>query len=420
MKAAGGLAIIGTERHESRRVDRQLRGRAGRQGDPGSSVFYVSLEDKLMRLFASERIAKVMDRLGFEEGERIESSMITSAIERAQKKVEENNFGIRKRLLEYDDVMNKQRTVIYEKRRHALMGERIGMDITNTIWDRVLSILDNNDYNGCKEQFLKLFFMEPPFTEEEFLSVDRNQLEEISFQKVMENFKAHVDKIAEEAAPVVKQIYEDPNVNFERILIPLTDQHMIYRMSFDLKECYDTEAKNIMREFEKMIILHNIDDNWKENLRQLDELRHSSQNASYEQKDPLLIFKLESVKLWDAMINQMNDSICSTLSRIHIHKEQAPEQAPMEMPKQAPQPQYSTNKPELNPDGTPAAPAQQRRMMQRPGMPPMPDGMNRPGYIDPTASQGPRIPIVNTKEPRPNDPCPCGSGKKYKQCHGKR
>jgi len=420
VKAAGGLAIIGTERHESRRVDRQLRGRAGRQGDPGSSVFYVSLEDKLMRLFASERIAKVMDRLGFEEGERIESSMITSAIERAQKKVEENNFGIRKRLLEYDDVMNKQRTVIYEKRRHALMGERIGMDITNTIWDRVLSILDNNDYSGCKEQFLKLFFMEPPFTEEEFLSVDRNQLEEISFQKVMENFKAHVDKIAEEAAPVVKQIYEDPNVNFERILIPLTDQHMIYRMSFDLKECYDTEAKNIMREFEKMIILHNIDDNWKENLRQLDELRHSSQNASYEQKDPLLIFKLESVKLWDAMINQMNDSICSTLSRIHIHKEQAPEQAPMEMPKQAPQPQYSTNKPELNPDGTPAAPAQPRRMMQRPGMPPMPDGMNRPGYIDPTASQGPRIPIVNTKEPRPNDPCPCGSGKKYKQCHGKR
>ena len=420
VKAAGGLAIIGTERHESRRVDRQLRGRAGRQGDPGSSVFYVSLEDKLMRLFASERIAKVMDRLGFEEGERIESSMITSAIERAQKKVEENNFGIRKRLLEYDDVMNKQRTVIYEKRRHALMGERIGMDITNTIWDRVLSILNNNDYNGCKEQFLKLFFMEPPFTEEEFLSVDRNQLEEISFQKVMENFKAHVDKIAEEAAPVVKQIYEDPNVNFERILIPLTDQHMIYRMSFDLKECYDTEAKNIMREFEKMIILHNIDDNWKENLRQLDELRHSSQNASYEQKDPLLIFKLESVKLWDAMINQMNDSICSTLSRIHIYKEQAPEQAPMEMPKQAPQPQYSTNKPELNPDGTPAAPAQQRRMMQRPGMPPMPDGMNRPGYIDPTASQGPRIPIVNTKEPRPNDPCPCGSGKKYKQCHGKR
>ena len=419
VKAAGGLAIIGTERHESRRVDRQLRGRAGRQGDPGSSVFYVSLEDKLMRLFASERIASVMDRLGFKEGEMIESPMISKSIERAQKKVEENNFGIRKRLIEYDDVMNKQRTVIYEKRRHALMGERVGMDITNTIWDRVVSILSNNDYAGCKEQFLKLFFMEPPFTEDEFLSVDRDQLEETSFQKVMTNFKAHVDKVSEEAAPVVKQIYEDPNANFERILIPLTDMHMIYRMSFSLKECYDTEAKNIMREFEKMIILHNIDDNWKENLRQLDELRHSSQNASYEQKDPLLIFKLESVKLWDAMINQMNDSICSTLSRIHIHKEQAPEQAPMDIPQPMPQPQYQTNKPELNGDGTPVQQPQPRRMMQRPGMPPMPDGMDRPGYIDPSMPRGPRMPVVGTKTPRPNDPCPCGSGKKYKQCHGR-
>ena len=412
VKAAGGLAIIGTERHESRRVDRQLRGRAGRQGDPGSSVFYVSLEDKLMRLFASERIAKVMDRLGFEEGERIEAPMISRSIERAQKKVEENNFGIRKRLLEYDDVMNKQRTVIYDKRRHALMGERIGMDITNIIWDRTLSILSNNDYEGCKERFLKVFYMDVPFTEEEFTSVPRQQLEESTFQKVMANFKEHVDKVTAEAQPVVKQIYEDPNANFERIIIPLTDLHLIYRMNLDLKECYDAESKNVMKEFEKMILLHTIDDNWKENLRQLDDLRHSSQNASYEQKDPLLIFKLESVKLWDAMINQMNDSVCSTLSRIHIHKEQAPEQAPTEMPKPQPKPQYQTNKQELNADGSPA-------------MPPMPnqmrDGMDRPGYIDPTAPQmPPRIPIVKGKEPRPNDPCPCGSGKKYKHCHGRR
>ena len=418
VKAAGGLAIIGTERHESRRVDRQLRGRAGRQGDPGSSVFYVSLEDKLMRLFASERIAKVMDRLGFEEGERIESSMITSAIERAQKKVEENNFGIRKRLLEYDDVMNKQRTVIYEKRRHALMGERIGMDITNTIWDRVLSILGNNDYSGCKEQFLKLFFMDVPFTEEEFQTTDRNQLEEMAFQKVIANFKAHVDKVTDEAAPVVKQIYEDPNANFERILIPLTDMHMVYRMSFSLQDCYDTEAKNIMQEFEKMIILHNIDDNWKENLRQLDDLRHSSQNASYEQKDPLLIFKLESVKLWDAMINQMNDSICSTLSRIHIYKEQAPEQAPVDVPQPTQQPQYQTNRQERNSDITSEQQAQ--RMIQRPSVPSMPDGMNRPSYIDPSMPRGMRMPVTGTKSPRPNDPCPCGSGKKYKQCHGRK
>jgi preprotein translocase subunit SecA len=413
VKAAGGLAIIGTERHESRRVDRQLRGRAGRQGDPGSSVFYVSLEDKLMRLFASERIARVMDRLGFEEGERIESSMITNAIERAQKKVEENNFGIRKRLLEYDDVMNKQRTVIYEKRRHALMGERIGMDITNTIWDRVLSILSNNDYEGCREQFLKVFFMEFPFSEEEWSETPREKIEEAAFQKVITNFKNHVDKVTADAQPVVKEIYEDPNANFERILVPLTDKQLIYRMAFDLKECYDSDCKNIMKEFEKMVMLHNIDDNWKENLRQLDDLRHSVQNSSYEQKDPLLIFKLESVKLWDAMINQMNDSICATLSRVQIHRVQAPVEAPAEMPKpRQQQPQYQTHKDDLNADGTP----------QRPPVPPMGDGMNRPGYIDPSAGQQrpPRIPIIKNKEPRPNDPCPCGSGKKYKQCHGKR
>ena len=410
VKAAGGLAIIGTERHESRRVDRQLRGRAGRQGDPGSSVFYVSLEDKLMRLFASERIARVMDRLGFEEGERIEAPMISRSIERAQKKVEENNFGIRKRLLEYDDVMNKQRTVIYDKRRHALMGERIGMDITNTIWDRVLYILNNNDYEGCREMFLKLFYMDFPFTQEEFISTPREKLEEEAFQAAMTHFKEHVDKVRDEAAPVVKEIVENPAANFERILIPLTDTKMMYRMSFDLKECYDCGCTNVMKEFEKMIMLHTIDDNWKENLRQLDELRHSSQNASYEQKDPLLIFKLESVKLWDNMINQMNDTICSTLSRIRIHREEAPQEAQAPLPRKPQTPQYTTNKVQLNADGTPMAPPQ----------PPMGDGMNKPRYIDPSQpQQAPRIPIVNTKTPRPNDPCPCGSGKKYKHCHGR-
>ena len=410
VKAAGGLAIIGTERHESRRVDRQLRGRAGRQGDPGSSVFYVSLEDKLMRLFASERIARVMDRLGFEEGERIEAPMISRSIERAQKKVEENNFGIRKRLLEYDDVMNKQRTVIYDKRRHALMGERIGMDITNTIWDRVLYILNNNDYEGCREMFLKLFYMDFPFTQDEFISTPREKMEEEAFQAAMTHFKEHVDKVRDEAAPVVKEIVENPAANFERILIPLTDTKMMYRMSFDLKECYDCGCTNVMKEFEKMIMLHTIDDNWKENLRQLDELRHSSQNASYEQKDPLLIFKLESVKLWDNMINQMNDTICSTLSRIRIHREEAPQEAQAPLPRKPQTPQYTTNKVQLNADGTPMAPPQ----------PPMGDGMNKPRYIDPSQpQQAPRIPIVNTKTPRPNDPCPCGSGKKYKHCHGR-
>lgn len=404
VKEAGGLAIIGTERHESRRVDRQLRGRAGRQGDPGSSVFYVSLEDKLMRLFASERIAKVMDRLGFEEGERIESPMISKSIERAQKKVEENNFGIRKRLLEYDDVMNKQRTVIYGKRHHALMGERIGMDITNTVWDRVLSILNNNDYAGCKERFLKVFFMECPFTEEEFATVQREKLEEETFQKVMTLFKQRMDAIAEEAYPVVKDIYENPDANFERILIPLTDMHMIYRMSFDLKECYETNCQNVMKQFQKMILLHTIDDNWKENLRQLDELRHSVQNSSYEQKDPLLIFKLESVKLWDSMINQMNDSVCTTLSRIRIFKDNMPTDMPKrEQQEEQKQPEYETHKQELNADGSAASD--------------MPDGMDRPKYNDPTVVRN--KPIINAKTPRPNDPCPCGSGLKFKNCCGK-
>ena len=313
-------------------------------------------------------------------------------------------------MLEYDDVMNKQRTVIYDKRRHALMGERIGMDITNIIWDRVVSILGNNDYEGCKERFLKLFFMECPFTEDEFNSISRDKLEESAFQKVMSGFKARLDGIAAEAMPVVKDIYENPDANFERILIPLTDMHMIYRMSFDLKECYDTQCQNIMRQFEKMIMLHNIDDNWKENLRQLDELRHSVQNSSYEQKDPLLIFKLESVKLWDAMINQMNDSVCTTLSRIRIFKDNAPIEQPVEVPQpqKREEPQYETHKQELNADGTAATPDN------------LPDAANRPRYNDPTAPKMPRIPIVNTKTPRPNDPCPCGSGLKFKNCHGKR
>ena len=298
VKAAGGLAIIGTERHESRRVDRQLRGRAGRQGDPGSSVFYVSLEDKLMRLFASERIARVMDRLGFKDGERIESPMITKNIERAQKKVEENNFGIRKRLLEYDDVMNKQRTVVYEKRRHALMGERIGMDITNIIWDRVVEIIDKNDYEGCKDEFLKILAMECPFTFEEFTNENHDNLAEKSFQMAMAAFKRKTDRIQAVAWPVIKDVFENQGDRYERIMVPLTDGKRIYNIPCNLKEAYDTECKSVVKQFEKTILLHIIDDCWKENLRALDELKHSVQNASYEQKDPLVIFKLESVKLF--------------------------------------------------------------------------------------------------------------------------
>ena len=267
VKAAGGLAIIGTERHESRRVDRQLRGRSGRQGDPGSSVFYVSLEDKLMRLFASERIARVMDRLGFKEGDMIESSMISNSIERAQKKVEENHFGIRKRLLEYDDVMNKQRTVVYEKRRHALMGERIGMDIANTIWDRVSTIIERNDYEGCKEEFIRLFGMEVPFTEEEFLDTrKRNDMAEKAFQTALSHFNHRCDRICEVAMPIIKQVYENQGHMYERILVPITDGRRVYNIACNLKEAYETECKSVVKEFEKQMLLHIIDEAWKENL----------------------------------------------------------------------------------------------------------------------------------------------------------
>ena len=413
VKAAGGLAIIGTERHESRRVDRQLRGRAGRQGDPGSSVFYVSLEDKLMRLFASERIAKVMDRLGFEEGERIESPLISKSIERAQKKVEENNFGIRKRLLEYDDVMNKQRTVIYERRRHALMGERIGMDITNLLWDRVSYIIDHQDYEGCKESFLKIFAMDFPLTEEEYSKTGADEMAEKCFQAVITEFKNRTERITQTAWPVVKDICENAAGRYDRIAIPITDNKFVYNLTFGLQALYESQAKDIVKQFEKMIMLRVIDDNWKENLRQLDDLRHSVQNSSYEQKDPLLIFKLESVKLWDNMINQMHDSIAMTLTRARINQPEQTEQpveiteAPEEEQKPK-QPEYTTQKEELAADGS---------HMQQPSQPS--NAPSQPRYHDPSAAPQRHAPIIRDKMPRPNDPCPCGSGKKFKHCHGK-
>lgn len=332
VKAAGGLAIIGTERHESRRVDRQLRGRAGRQGDPGSSVFFVSLEDNLMRLFASERIARVMDKFGFKEGEMIEHKMINNSIERAQRKVEENNFGIRKRLLEYDDVMNKQRTVIYEKRRHALMGERIGMDISNMIWDRVINVIEKNDYVGCREGFIELFAMEVPFTEEEFDGMKREDLYEKSFQAAMAHFKHKIDRLAEVANPVIQQVYEHQSDMYENILVPITDGKLVYNIRTNLKKAYESGSKEVVNDFEKAILLHNIDDAWKENLRELDDLKKSVQNASYEQKDPLLVFKLESVKLFDRMVNKINNDTVATLMRgqIPVQVPESVQEAPAE------------------------------------------------------------------------------------------
>ena len=395
VKAAGGLAIIGTERHESRRVDRQLRGRAGRQGDPGSSVFYVSLEDKLMRLFAAERIAKVMDRLKFEDGERNEAPIMSRAIERAQKKVEENNFGIRKHLLEYDDVMNKQRTVIYEKRRHALMGERIGMDIANVIWDRCVTIVQRNDYAGCKEEFLKVLAMECPFSEEEFLSGKPDDLAERAFQEAMAAFKRKTDRIQGVAYPVIKQVYEAQGDRIERINVPITDGRQLFYIPCNLKDAYESEGKDVVKQFEKSVVLRIIDDDWKENLRQLDDLRHSVQNASYEQKDPLLIFKLESAKLWDSMIDDMNTRIASILMRGQIPEiEQGVQEAAPEARSQ----RYNEQKESLEDEAQQAAAQHDTRE---------------------AADQVNHTPYVAQRMPRPNDPCPCGSGKKFKNCHGR-
>ena len=398
VKAAGGLAIIGTERHESRRVDRQLRGRAGRQGDPGSSVFYVSLEDKLMRLFASERIASVMDRLGFKDGEMIESPMISKSIERAQKKVEENNFGIRKRLIEYDDVMNKQRTVIYEKRRHALMGERIGMDIANIIWDRVVNIIENNDFDGCKEEFLHILSMEVPFTSDEFINQPREVLTENAFQAAIGNFNRKTERIQQVAQPIIQQVYENQGHMYERIMVPITDGRRMFNIPCNLKEAYETESKSVVKEFEKAILLHIIDDSWKENLRQLDELKHSVQNASYEQKDPLLIFKLESAKVWDAMINEMYNRITSILTRAQIPEMQQVQEAAPEQHTQ--RQQYTESKQDISEEQ-------------------LVDKNQQAAAQNDTRSQQPRTPIIKDKLPGRNDPCPCGSGKKFKNCHGK-
>ena len=395
VREAGGLAIIGTERHESRRVDRQLRGRAGRQGDPGSSVFFVSLEDKLMRLFASEKIARVMDRLGFKEGEMIESPMINHSIERAQKKVEENNFGIRKHLLEYDDVMNKQRTVIYEKRRHALMGERIGMDISNMIWDRCINIINNNDYEGCKESFFKIFAMEIPFTEEKFEGMKREYLYERAFQEAMSNFNRRTERMSQVANPVIKKVYEEQGDMYKRIQIPITDGKRQYIITSDLEEAYNSDCKSVVKDFEKSILLHDIDDAWKENLRELDELKQSVQNASYEQKDPLVIFKLESVKLFDSMIDDINNNTVSILMRGQIPL-QAPEEVQEAHEEPAPRrPQYTESRTDLVDSNQQAAANQDTREPQK----------QQPIHVD--------------KLPGRNDPCPCGSGKKFKNCHGR-
>lgn len=401
VKGAGGLAIVGTERHESRRVDRQLRGRAGRQGDPGSSVFFVSLEDDLMRLFGSERISGMMDKMGFKEGEVIEHKMISNSIERAQKKVEENNFGIRKRLLEYDDVMNAQREVIYAKRRHALMGERIGVDISNMIYDGAENIIEtfknDEDFEGYEMELMKIYAMDSPIDEEEFKKTRSGELTEKVVEVARETFKRKTDKMASIAFPVIKDIYETKGDQYENILIPITDGKRVFNITTNLKNAYNNEGREVIRDFEKQTLLYVIDDEWKEHLRQLDELRQSVQNASYEQKDPLLIYKLESFGLFKEMVNTINRKVLSIIMRGQIPTRDPREVRQGEQQRRSDYSKYRTQKDEIA-SGTGA-------------------GSDDPTKQDTREKQRPE-PIRVEKRVGRNEPCPCGSGKKFKNCHG--
>ena len=417
VKAAGGLAIIGTERHESRRVDRQLRGRSGRQGDPGSSVFYVSFEDHLTRLFAGDRVMKMLDRMGLQEGEAIESGMVTSAIATAQKRVEENNFGIRKRLLEYDDVMNKQRTYIYSRRHHALLGERIGIDIANMMWDVIENFINNTypaDYEDLAMDLFRTLTIEAPFTEEEFKNMEKEDAINRVHEAATQAFQRKSDRIIEVAMPVITDCVENRGMK-GRIAVPMTDGKRYFNLVVDLEEAYRTGCKSIVKEWHKAVLLVTIDELWKEHLRELDQLRQSVQNASYEQKDPLVIYKVESFHLFEAMLNQLNVKAMSTLMRGQIYVQPAapqprPESASAEPAQpQRPQPRVERAMPERQADYSKYRASRE----------------NLPGEAAARqASQGasrpqPNMPMKAAPKINRNDPCPCGSGKKYKNCHGR-
>lgn len=412
VKEAGGLAIIGTERHESRRVDRQLRGRSGRQGDPGSSVFYISLEDHLMRLFASDRIASLMDRMGFKEGEVLENNMLSKSVEKAQKKVEENNFGIRKRLLEYDDVMNSQREVIYTRRRHALMGERIGMDVLNMLYDVTEGIVtrykDGEDYEGFVAEMFSTLAVEVELTEEQFRKERESGLVDVVFDEVYKTFKRRCDTIASVAYPVIHQVREEHGTQYERIVVPITDGRRVYNIAVNLEEADASEGKSIVKELEKSISLYTLDEAWKEHLREMDELRNSVQNASYENKDPLLIYKLESYELFKTMIDSMNRKASAILMRAHIQvappqEAEAAAAQKVEVKQAAPErptdmSRYKTRKDDI----------EEQREAQRAAA----AGAGQ-------ASQPKAEPVRAEPKIGRNDPCPCGSGKKFKNCHGR-
>ena len=413
VKDAGGLAIIGTERHESRRVDRQLRGRAGRQGDPGSSVFFVSFEDKVMRLFASEKIVKLLDRLGLEDGEAIESPMVTKSIENAQKRVEENNFGIRKHTLEYDDVMNAQRKVIYTNRHHAVLGERIGLDIINTIYDTVedaVGKFNDYEYEDFKMHVLTTFAIEPPFDEDEYRKLDKQDKIDRLYKVVNDAFNRKMERLREVATPVINQIAQQqlesgaPEVGGQ-IRVPIGDGKRMFGIVVNIKEAYETGCKNLVKAWQKAVLLLSIDENWKEHLRELDQLRQSVQNASYEQKDPLVIYKVESFKLFQAMLGVLNTKVVATLLRGQI-------------PVEASDPDSVRREGERAPERT----RPQQRLSENRGD----DALAAAAKANAQAAQSaspqsrqPQAPLHVGPKVMPNDPCPCGSGKKYKKCHGR-
>ena len=389
VKAAGGLAIIGTERHDSRRVDRQLRGRSGRQGDPGSSIFYVSLEDKLMRLFGSEKIAGVVDRLGMQDNEALEAPMLNSSIERAQKKVEENNFGIRKRLLEYDDVMNSQREVIYTKRRNALSGERVEIDVMNMMQDIAQILAEKSegyDYESFSEMVMTSLSIDPGFNEEYFNRAKPAEMTARLHEHMLATYSRRMDTMVQRAYPIIKEVYEKQGAIYQNIAIPISDGRKMLTLSVNLKKAYETEGKEIARALSKTITLYQIDEKWKEHLRDMDDLKQSVQNATYEQKDPLLIYKFESFNLFSQMLEDLNKDVLSFLLRAFIPLRDASEAK---------------------------APAQQRKtdmsQMQT----------SRTDLVTNGGEQKSNMPVHVEKQVGRNDPCPCGSGKKFKNCHGK-
>ncbi|MBD5175314.1 MAG: preprotein translocase subunit SecA [Bacteroidales bacterium] len=426
VKEAGGLAIIGTERHESRRVDRQLRGRAGRQGDPGSSVFFVSFEDQLMRLFATDSVVKMLDRLGLQEDEMIEHKIVNNAIEKAQKRVEENNFGIRKRLLEFDDVMNKQRTYIYERRRHAVLGERIGVDIINMLYDTVENIVltyeQPADYADMCNEIFRVLAIEAPFTQEEYANMSREERVEKLHAAAVEALDRKSDRIREVAMPVITQMAENTDYN-GLILVPITDGKRIFNLRVDLRTCVATECRSIIKEWHKALMLVTIDELWKEHLRELDQLRQSVQNAAYEQKDPLVIYKVESFHLFENMLSNLNAKAVSALMRGQIFVRQAP-QAPNPAP-QAPQDAHDGEpgpeqprrpQPELHETQAELPKRQQYResKAELPGQ-----AEQRAAAGAPQGEREKAMPARSQKVVGRNDLCPCGSGKKFKNCHGK-